>query len=78
MELVEELEQAARARFVRWDPALWRDLVAGPARELAESLEGARLPAPQGQALLESYLRLGCEAIGLGYLVPGSSGASNF
>jgi len=77
-DLVAELEQQARARFVRWDPALWRELIQGPAAELLESLQAAGLPGSHCQALIEGYLRLGCEGIGLGYLVPASSGATSF
>jgi hypothetical protein len=77
-DLVAELEQQARARFVRWDPALWRDLIQGPAAELLEALQAAGLPGSHCEALIESYLRLGAEGIGLGYLVPASSGAASF
>jgi hypothetical protein len=73
-DLVGELEEAARRRFVRWDPALWRRVVEGPARSLALSLRhdaGAR-------PILESYLRLSCEGIGLGYLFPPEAGDGFF
>lgn len=77
-DLVAELEQQARARFVRWDPVLWQELVRGPAAELLESLQASGRPGSHCEALIESYLRLGCEGIGLGYLVPASSGATSF
>jgi hypothetical protein len=77
-DLVAELERQARARFARWDPALWRELVQGPAAGLLESLRAAGLPGSHCEALIESYLRLGAEGIGLGYLVPASSGATSF
>jgi hypothetical protein len=72
--LAEELEEAAAGRFVRWDAALWNQVVNGPARSLIEGLAG------EGQAaapIVQSYLRLACEGIGLGYLIPGESGAAN-
>lgn len=77
-DIVSDLEARARSRFVRWDGTLWRELVEGPARELAASLEAAGLPKEHGRAVLENYLRLGCEGIGLGYLFPASAGAANF
>jgi hypothetical protein len=69
-DLVAELEQHARGRYVRWDPALWRRVLDGPARELAASLRAAGTDDAAAQGLLESYLRLACEGIGLGYLFP--------
>jgi hypothetical protein len=74
---VERLEATARGRFVRWDPALWRELVRGPAADLAAGLDaaGAGLAAAP---LVESYLRLVCEAVGLGYLFPSSAGRESF
>jgi hypothetical protein len=69
-DLVAELEQRARQRFVRWDPQLWQRLLEGPARSLAVSLQRAGADEPAAQRALESYLRLACEGIGLGYLFP--------
>jgi hypothetical protein len=75
-DLVTELEEAARRRFVRWDPALWRRVLEGPARSLAAALQGAgEAEAPR---ILESYLRLACEGIGLGYLFPPEVGDGFF
>ena len=75
-DLVAELEQRARRRYVRWDPALWGRVVDGPARELASSLRSAGTADAAAQGLLESYLRLACEGIGLGYLFPPEVGES--
>jgi hypothetical protein len=69
-DLVAELEARARQRFVRWDPQLWQRVLEGPARTLAASLQQAGTDADAAQRTLESYLRLACEAIGLGYLFP--------
>lgn len=78
-DFVAGLEAEARLRFVRWDAALWKEVVAGPARELAESLERARAGPEHGEAVLTSYLRLAREGIGLGYLFPAAAaGGENF
>src|SRR5262245_30986953 len=77
MSFVEDLEAAARRRFVNWDEYLWKELMAGPAVELASGLEGAGA-GEAARPLLESYLRLGCEAIGLGYLFPAATGVESF
>lgn len=77
-DLVAELEERARQRYVRWDPALWRRVLEGPARELAESLRAAGADDAAAQRLLESYLRLACEGIGLGYLFPPELGEGFF
>jgi hypothetical protein len=55
---------------VRWDEDLWRSVVSGPSRELAASLRGKGVPDAVTQQILESYLRLAAEGIGLGYLFP--------
>ena len=72
------LEQEARRRFVRWDGRTWEELVEGPARRLEKALSAASGEIGAKRALLESYLRLGCEGIGLGYLLPAALGADNF
>jgi hypothetical protein len=77
-DLVAELEDEARRRFVRWDPALWRRVVEGPARALASSLRGAGTGDEAARHTLESYLRLACEGIGLGYLFPPEVGDGFF
>ncbi len=77
-DIVGDLEQAARRRFVRWDDSLWREIVEGPASALADSLAAAGLPEAHSRSLLENYLRLACEGIGLGYLFPTSAGATGF
>jgi hypothetical protein len=74
---VERLEAAARGRFVRWDPTLWRELVRGPATDLAAGLDAAGAGVA-AVPLVESYLRLVCEAVGLGYLFPASAGRESF
>ncbi|ABF91401.1 hypothetical protein MXAN_0308 [Myxococcus xanthus DK 1622] len=74
----DELEANARARFVRWDSALWRELTGGAAQRLGQALFEAGTPAAQGEELLRAYLQLGAEAIGLGYLYPTSAGRQNF
>lgn len=76
--LPDELERQARQRFVQWDAQLWRFVLAGPALKLAQGLHRAGLDAARSGALLESYLRLAAEGIGLGYLFPESSGAQSF
>jgi hypothetical protein len=77
-DLVVELEAEAQRRFVRWDPHLWRALLAGPARSLAEALRSVRAPEVQAQRVLETYLRLASEGIGLGYLFPSQVGENVF
>jgi hypothetical protein len=75
---VEELEASARGRFVRWDPALWRELLDGPVPKLGQALASSGSSPAAGEELLRAYLRLGAEAIGLGYLYPASAGRQNF
>ncbi len=53
-------------------------IVEGPARRLEQALRAAPGAAVAKGALLESYLRLACEGIGLGYLLPATLGADNF
>ncbi len=77
-DLVQDLEEEARRRFARWDPTLWASLVEGPARTLAEGLEETGQPAAKTRPILESYLRLGAEAVGLGYLFPPTVGGNFF
>ncbi|MFN8095658.1 MAG: hypothetical protein U0599_26150 [Vicinamibacteria bacterium] len=73
-DLVAEIEDAARRRYVRWDAGLWRRVVEGPARTLAAALREDASAAP----VLESYLRLAAEGIGLGYLFPPEVGDGFF
>lgn len=75
-DFVEELEHGARARFVRWDAALWHEMLHGPVPALGGALVSAG--GESARPLLESYLRMTAEAIGLGYLVPASAGRGNF
>jgi hypothetical protein len=77
-DLVTELEAEAQRRFVRWDAHLWRALVEGPARALAVALKSARAPEAHAQRVLEAYLRLASEGIGLGYLFPSHVGENVF
>lgn len=76
---IHAIEQEAAQRFVRWDPGVWRSVLAGPARVLSDLLvERAAAVEPAVQAV-ESYLRLVAHGIGLGYLVPAAElGATNF
>jgi hypothetical protein len=75
--LADELEAGARLRFVRWDSALWRRFLAGPAAELARGLDANSGDSASASRALEAYVRLGCEGVGLGYLFPAESGAEN-
>jgi hypothetical protein len=75
---VDDLEASARGRFVRWHPALWRELLDGPAQGLGQALGEAGLDPTEAEALLRTYLQLSAEAIGLGYLYPASAGRRNF
>jgi hypothetical protein len=65
-DLVAAIEERARHRFVRWDGALWRRVLEGPARALAAALTAD----PEAAPVLESYLELAAEGIGLGYVFP--------
>lgn len=60
------LAEEGRARFPRWDDALWDQILVQPAAALAAALgdDGAASP------LVASYLELAAEAVGLGYLYP--------
>ncbi|NTX05556.1 hypothetical protein HUA74_28740 [Myxococcus sp. CA051A] len=73
----DELEASARGRYVRWDSELWRALLEGPARKLGESLSQTGASPADAEELLRAYLRLGAEAIGLGYLYPATAGRQN-
>ncbi len=73
---VDDLEARARARFVSWDARLWHEIVDGPAAALAGGLDGT--VGLGGRPVLESYLRLACEGVGLGYLFPRASGRDGF
>lgn len=75
---VDELESNARGRFVRWDSALWQELLTGPVAKLGQALATSRGDAAKSEELLRGYLKLGAEAIGLGYLYPASAGRQNF
>jgi hypothetical protein len=77
-DLIAELEERARRRYVRFDPVLWRRVLDGPARELAASLSAKGAEDASAQHVLESYLRLACEGIGLGYLFPPEVGEGFF
>lgn len=76
--LPDQIEAAARRRFVKWDAQLWRFVLDGPALALAQGLTRSGLDAARAGALLEGYLGLAAEGIGLGYLFPESSGAQSF
>jgi len=51
-------------RFARWDAALFHDMCEGPARRLWKRIHASR----EGAAVLDAYLALAVEAIGLGYI----------
>lgn len=74
-DLPSAIAREARARHLRWDEEVWATLLAGPAQRLAAGLEKAGGGA-EAAALLESYLRLGAEAVGRGYLYPEALGSS--
>lgn len=50
----------------------------GPARDLAQSLRARGADEKAAQQVLESYLRLACEGIGLGYFYPPELGEGFF
>lgn len=56
-------DEGAR-RFAKWDAALYRDLCDGPAKRLWQRLAAK----PKGAAVLDAYLTLAVEAIGLGHI----------
>jgi hypothetical protein len=75
---VADLEASARARFVRWDAALWQRLVDGPAAELGAALAAAGQGGDAAEAALRTYLQLACEGVGAGYLYPPEVGRESF
>lgn len=76
---VRDIAEEAAVRYVRWDAATWGEIVDGPAQTLAASLIHAETPDADAAALVEGYLRLAAEGIGLGYLVPAARiGAETF
>jgi hypothetical protein len=77
-DLVADLEAEAERRFARWDRGLWRTVVEGPARGLAEALRSSRAAREEAEPVLAAYLRLACEGIGLGYLFPPAVGQGVF
>jgi hypothetical protein len=76
--VVSTLETDAARRFVRWDRALWRGLLEGPAAALAEGLKASSPDHEHADAVLTAWMRLACEGIGLGYFVPRGLQADNF
>lgn len=76
--LADAIAARARQRFVRWDHPLWEQVVAGPAQTLAERLHAAGHGEAAGRPVLESYLSLAAEGIGLGYLFPTSAVGASF
>lgn len=76
-DLLTELERQARSRYVRWDPALWRALVGGPAQALSERLLSTGGALGAARTVIEMYLKLAAEGVGLGYLYPSSAGVEN-
>ena len=76
---VRAIEEEAAVRWVRWDPVTWREIVDGPAPVLARALTAAGTSDADAADLVETYLRLAAEGIGLGYLVPAARiGAETF
>jgi hypothetical protein len=63
-EVAERRGAEGARRFSRWDPALWDDFCEGPGRRLWRRLR-ALLKA---EAVLDAYLGLAVEAMGLGYV----------
>lgn len=49
---------------------MWQEIVQGPAEKLAANLQGDDGSVEGAEALLESYLELAAEGVGLGYLYP--------
>jgi hypothetical protein len=76
--LAARLAEAGRRRFVSWDDAVWESLCAGPAAALEGGLRRRAFPPAAAAALLESYLELGAEAVGNGYLHDAGSGPAGF
>jgi len=76
-DFVSDLEAEARGRFVRWDGALWKAVVDGPAQRLSEALLGAPGDLDTSRHIAETYLRLAREGIGMGYLFPERAGTEN-
>jgi hypothetical protein len=63
------VEARARQRFHRFSPRAWNAWVDGAARPLAQALSQAPgWTSEQREAVLESAVWLGAEAVGLGYL----------
>lgn len=76
---IDEIEETAARRFPRWAPETWRAVVDGPARALVEALDETGRPVEQTRPVVENYLTLAAEAIGLGYLYPfDDTGRPNF
>ncbi len=67
---IEEIAEAAARRFPRWAPETWRALVDGPAKELVVALHLEECDGEHQESILEAYLKLAAEAVGLGYLYP--------
>jgi len=76
--LAARLAEAGRRRFVRWDDATWEALCGGPARALEAALAEKGFAPAAAASLLESYLELGAEGVGQGYLHDAASGPSGF
>lgn len=75
-EQINQLASDAGRRFVNWDEALFREVVADAGVELAASLHATGNPAA-ARALVIEWARLCVQGIGLGYLVPQKSGHLN-
>lgn len=58
---------------------MWRGVVEGPAKRLAERLDAADWPSDRTEPVLEAYLKFAAEAVGLGYIYPSEeTGRENF
>ncbi|MCU0724010.1 MAG: hypothetical protein MUC63_10430, partial [Planctomycetes bacterium] len=75
--VADRIAREARARFPRWDARLWKEILDGPAAELARALDEDGGPADRSRPALEAYLALAAEAAGLGYLYPRAAGRDN-
>ncbi|MCU0241853.1 MAG: hypothetical protein MUF51_05465 [Vicinamibacteria bacterium] len=77
-DLITQLEEDARRRFVHWDQELWQGLLTGAARQLAEALTAAAASEAEARLVIGAYLKLCAEGIGRGYLFPPAVGTNFF
>lgn len=66
---IDHFEREGARRFVRWDSALYRSFIEGPADVLLTGMTGGGQGNPADVTrVFEAYLRLVVEAIGCGYV----------